>query len=867
MIKSLSQLRSLFHRHFTLVYKASLQKSPLHLERTLLLTPLETQPSSSAAAKSSTHHEKVSISFACHRACEQRWSDDVRRAFDGDQMRLPDDRAGQPVRAVVEGGHELVLRVERHLGPAGQRLAGLLGVHAHLRGQHHERRLGRVADDRPVVADGGIGAQHQAQGQVAEVGRLRPGHAQDRAGLGVAGAFDLEPVTAAQHGGRGHRVHRQRAGLVAVDDGGPAQGLHVRQRLDHRLVLSQPPRPRRQHGLHERGQPGRDRRDRGGDAQQHQRGGVLAPHQAEDGDDRHGDERDRPEHLGHAVQFALQRRLGPLGGGDHPGDLAHLGRAAGGGHHDRRGAPGDLGVLEHQVGPVAQRHLTLGQRARVLGYRRALPGQRGLLHLQRGRGRDPPVRRDHVPGLQQHDVTRHQRGRFDLLDLPGAPHPGMRHLQLGQRLHAGPGLQLLGRAHHHVERHQPQHHQRRGDLDDREAGRDHDQQHDVHRVDQLGPGHHPHARRRLGRYLVRPVLLQPPLRLVGVQPVIRIDTHLPGRGFRRQGVPGEVLGGLLHGGHLSSSGRWRLTRAAAAGLVRELDIFRPGVAEVFPSVVQGHAQHQDARQRGDRCGLVDQSGEHERHEDRAGRDDRQDQHQEVRAGLGADPQVRRGDHGEDHQGHRAADRRDRVQVEHHGQDQAHRRLDQQPVRGPPAGLARHHRRELSRLGQPLGQPLGRVQARVGGPGGGEQRGDGHQPVARPAQRGLGGHRDRGPAGGDHLVHRERAEHAQRDGDVDDRGDPQRQEHRLGQLAGRLGQVLGGEGDDAEAQEGEEGQRHAGDDVLERRVPGERQQRRVNVHERDHREEGQDPQHHVDDHRLRTRPPARTRRRSARSSPR
>ena len=384
--------------------------------------------------------------------------DHVRRALDGDQMRLPDDRAGQPVRAVVEGGHELVLGIERHLGPAGQGFAGLLGVHAHLRGQHHERRLGRVADDRPVVADGGVGAQHQAQGQVAEVRRLRPGHAQDRAGLDVAGAFDLEPVAAAQHGGRGHRVHRQRAGLVAVDDGRPAQGLHVAQRLDHRLGLGQPPRPGGQHGLHERGQPGRDRRDRGRDAQQHQGGGVLAPHEAEDGDDRHGQEGDQAEHLGHAVQFALQRGPGALGGGDHPGDLAHLGGAAGGGHHDRRGAPGDLGVLEHQVGPVAECHLTAGQRARVLGDRRALPGERGLLHLQRGRGHDPPVRRDHVPGLQQHDVTRHQFGRFELGDLPGAPHPGMRHLQLGQRLHAGPGLQLLGRAHHHVERHQPQHH-------------------------------------------------------------------------------------------------------------------------------------------------------------------------------------------------------------------------------------------------------------------------------------------------------------------------------------------------------------------------------------------------------------------------
>ena len=65
---------------------------------------------------------------------------------------------------------------------------------------------------------------------------------------------------------------------------------------------------------------------------------------------------------------------------------------------------------------------------------------------------------------------------------------------------------------------------------------------------------------------VRPVLLQPPRRLVGVQPVIRIDTHLPGRVFRGQGVPGEVLGGLLHGGHLSSSGWLRHTRAAAADL-------------------------------------------------------------------------------------------------------------------------------------------------------------------------------------------------------------------------------------------------------------------------------------------------------------
>jgi len=75
-------------------------------------------------------------------------------------VRLPDDQATHPLGKVVEGGHELVRRIERHLGAAGQGFAGLLGVHAHLRGQHHERRLGRITDDRPVISDGGIGAQH-----------------------------------------------------------------------------------------------------------------------------------------------------------------------------------------------------------------------------------------------------------------------------------------------------------------------------------------------------------------------------------------------------------------------------------------------------------------------------------------------------------------------------------------------------------------------------------------------------------------------------------------------------------------------------------------------------------------------------------
>ena len=264
---------------------------------------------------------------------------------------------------------------------------------------------------------------------------------------------------------------------------------------------------------------------------------------AEDGDDRHGDEREQAEHLGHAVELALQRRLGPLGRGDHVRRCWPIcGRAAGGGHHERRRAPGDLGVLEHQVGPVAQRDLALGQRAP-----RPWPS-----------ARSPRSARPPAPPAWPRTTIRPSAGTTSpassstmspgtslvesiSLDLPGAPHPGMRHLQLGQRLHAGPGLQLLVRAHHHVERHQPQHHHGRS-----RPGRSRswpttdDQQHDVHRVRPAGPAHHPHARRRLGRQLVRPVLRQPPLHLVGVQPVIRIDTHLrrprpPATGRTRRG--------------------------------------------------------------------------------------------------------------------------------------------------------------------------------------------------------------------------------------------------------------------------------------------------------------------------------------------
>ena len=188
-------------------------------------------------------------------------------------------------------------------------------------------------------------------------GRLAAAHAEDRAGLLVAGALDLEPVTAGQHRGRGHRVHGQRAGLVAVDDRRPAQGLDVGERLDHRLGLGQMPRSRRQHRLHEGRQAGRDRRDRRRDAQQ-QEGVVSCPRaMPKTAITATASQATRPNTLVMPSSSRCSGERVRLVAGDHVGDLAHLGRLTGRGHHERRRAAGDLRVLEHQVGPVAQRDL------------------------------------------------------------------------------------------------------------------------------------------------------------------------------------------------------------------------------------------------------------------------------------------------------------------------------------------------------------------------------------------------------------------------------------------------------------------------------------------------------------------------------
>ena len=195
--------------------------------------------------------------------------DHVGRALHGHEVPLREDPAGEPVRTVVEGRHELVLGVERHLGAPLERIPRLLRVGAHLRGEDDQGGLGRVADDRLVIGHRGVAAQREPQRQAPEIGKLRAGDPEDRAGLAVAAALHLEPISAGQHRGRGHLVQRQRPGLVAVDHGRPAERLDVGERFHHRLRLGQPLSARGQHRLHECRQTHRDRGNRGRDAQEH----------------------------------------------------------------------------------------------------------------------------------------------------------------------------------------------------------------------------------------------------------------------------------------------------------------------------------------------------------------------------------------------------------------------------------------------------------------------------------------------------------------------------------------------------------------------------------------------------------------------
>ena len=210
-------------------------------------------------------------------------------------------------RQVVDGGHELVGRVERNLSLPRVLPPRLHRVDAELGSEHNEGSFRRIPDDGAVVADRRIAVEGQA---VREGCQIRSGGArdtEDRAVLVVTDSFDREPLAIRVHEMHHHLVHRQRAGLVRVDRTRRTEGFDIGEVLDNGFRFGELLRAICEHRLDERWQTRRDSGDRHGRAQQQQVAGLEAPGHPDRDDDRHRTPGDEAEDLGERIKLPLQR--------------------------------------------------------------------------------------------------------------------------------------------------------------------------------------------------------------------------------------------------------------------------------------------------------------------------------------------------------------------------------------------------------------------------------------------------------------------------------------------------------------------------------------------------------------------------------
>ena len=110
-----------------------------------------------------------------------------------------------------------------------------------------------------------------------------------------------------------------------------------------------------------------------------------------------------------------------------------------------------------------------------------------------------------VTGLDLDEVAGNDLGGRDQRDRSVPDHPRLRHLHLGQRVHARPRGQLLAGAQRDVEDDEEADDDPGRDLPDEQADDHHRDQHQVHRVPQLNSGDLHRRRRFLGGDPVRAV--------------------------------------------------------------------------------------------------------------------------------------------------------------------------------------------------------------------------------------------------------------------------------------------------------------------------------------------------------------------------
>ena len=326
------------------------------------------------------------------------------------------DGAAVRVGHLVERGHELVVRVERHLGHAWVASTHAVQVEASFGSQHDERTLCGVADQLAVLVEPGIGAERHGHQHGLEVDRCTP-VAEELPDGAVPLARDL---VAALPGDAelacGHLVQGQRPGLVRADRRDRSEGLDRRESFHDRAPVREYPCA---HGV-QGGDNGREA-DRDGSDGQCNAGDedlveriVVADADAEH--DQKGHAGDASDDDGQLVELLLERCLVGFGLVEQLGDMADLGVHAGGGDDHLTAPASDGGVHECEAVAIPETDVAPRDGGNVLQRGGALTGQRCLFDLEGGCEEEPAVGWNPVARLHQDDVAGHQ---FLGVDLDG----------------------------------------------------------------------------------------------------------------------------------------------------------------------------------------------------------------------------------------------------------------------------------------------------------------------------------------------------------------------------------------------------------------------------------------------------------------
>ena len=344
---------------------------------------------------------------------------------------------------IVDGGHQLAVRVKGDLCQAGILGVQIILLKAILMRSHHNGGFGGIADVLLTV----IGIDHgavTAQGAVVEqlTNSLR---------IGAADQFNLATVHVCL--GQGHAVLGQSTGLIRANNGSTAQGLHRRQTANQRISLD--------HALHANGQnDGNDGRQtlwNGRNCQRYcgheQVHPVQLIQQTHHKNYSAGSQGHKAQVLAQLCQLLLQRGCALFLAVQQVCNLAHLGFHTGGGNNGQSRTVGNAATGENHIGTVTNGGIFIHHNGGILFRRHGFASQRSFLRLEAGATKQTGICRNKVTGFQLNDVAGHQSGGIDHLFHTVTDHTGMGCGHIFQGIQGFFSLALLIHTHYGVQDH------------------------------------------------------------------------------------------------------------------------------------------------------------------------------------------------------------------------------------------------------------------------------------------------------------------------------------------------------------------------------------------------------------------------------